>query len=82
MGSYYQVSTKRILPAFILSTFLGIFGAHRFYTGKVGSGVAMLILTLTFIGIFATAVWNFIDWITILVGGFRDGDGRVIKEWV
>lgn len=76
------ISNKRILPAFLLSMFLGVFGAHRFYAGKIGSGVAMLILTLTFIGIFVTAVWNSIDWITILVGGFRDGDGRVIKEWV
>jgi len=76
-----NISNKRILPAFLLSFFLGIFGAHRFYVGKIGSGIAMLILTLTFIGILATAIWNLIDWITILCGAFRDGDGRKLVEW-
>lgn len=76
-----NISEKKILPAFLLSTFLGVFGAHRFYAGKIGTGILMLVLTLTFIGLFVTAIWNFIDWITILVGGFRDADNRVIKEW-
>lgn len=75
-------STKLILPAFILSTFLGIFGAHRFYTGKIGTGIVMLVLTLTFIGIFITAIWNFIDWIMIICGVFRDADGRKLTQWV
>lgn len=76
-----SISEKKILPAFLLSTFLGVFDAHRFYAGKIGTGILMLVLTLTFIGLFVTAIWNFIDWITILVGGFRDADNRVIKEW-
>ena len=43
-------SDKRILPAFILCFFLGIFGAHRFYAGKIGTGILHLI-TLGALGI-------------------------------
>lgn len=74
-------SEKRILPAFILSSFLGVLGAHRFYAGKIGSGIAMLLLTLSLIGLFISAIWNAVDWIMILCGAFRDADGKVIKEW-
>ncbi len=77
-----QPSTKKILPAFILSTFLGTFGLHRFYAGRTKSAVAMLILTLSIIGIIVSAVWNLIDWIVILFGNFKDGDGMKISQWV
>lgn len=75
------ISDKKVLPAFLLSFFLGIFGAHRFYTGRVASGVVMLILTLSLIGLIVSAIWNFVDWITILCGAFRDADGRKLVEW-
>lgn len=74
-------SNRLILPAFLLSTFLGIFGAHRFYTGKIGTGTVMLVLTLTVIGVWVTAVWNFIDWIMIIIGEFRDQEGRKLTQW-
>lgn len=76
------VSEKTILPAFLLCTFLGAFGAHRFYSGKPGSAIAQLILTLTMIGVIVTAVWAFVDWILILCGAFRDGDNCKISKWV
>ena len=68
------VSDKDWLATFLLCWFLGVFGAHRFYVGKTGSAIAM-ILTLGGLGI-----WNFIDWIVILCGAFKDKDGRVIKR--
>lgn len=74
-------STKKILPAFLLSTFLGVFGAHRFYCGRTWSAVAMLLLTLSFIGLFVSAIWNLIDWIMLLVGSFKDGEGKKITSW-
>jgi len=87
-GGVYQrpetwnpVSQKLILPAFLLSTFLGLFGVHRFYAGKIGTGIVMLLLTLSFFGVLVTAIWNFIDWIMIICGAFRDGDGRKISQW-
>jgi TM2 domain-containing membrane protein YozV len=75
------MTNKKILPAFLLAFFLGVFGAHRFYAGKKGSGVAMLVLSLTFVGLLITSVWNLIDWIVILTGNFTDGDGHKITEW-
>ncbi len=34
------MTDKKILPAFLLCFFLGMFGAHRFYVGKIGTGIA------------------------------------------
>ncbi len=47
--------------AYLLCIFVGLLGAHRFYLGHIASGVAMLILTLTFVGIFISAIWNIVD---------------------
>lgn len=76
-----HTSNKLILPAFILSTFLGPLGIHRMYVGKVGTGIVMLLLTLSLVGLLVSAIWNLIDWITILCGGFRDGQGNKITQW-
>ena len=38
-----QVSDKSRLAAALLCWFVGVFGIHRFYVGKVGTGVAMLL---------------------------------------
>ena len=74
-------SEKLILPAFILSFFFGILGFHRFYVGKIGSGVVMLLLSLSVFGLIASAIWNLVDLITIIVGSFRDANGKVLKHW-
>ncbi|MDT8070086.1 MAG: TM2 domain-containing protein [Terriglobia bacterium] len=66
---------KRILPAFLLCFFLGVFGAHRFYVGKIGSAIAM-ILTIGGLGI-----WALIDLIMIVTGSFKDENGVRITEW-
>lgn len=68
-------SPKLILPAALLCFFLGVFGAHRFYVGKVGTGILQL---LTFGGF---GIWAFIDFIMIVVGSFRDSEGHVIDQW-
>lgn len=68
-------SEKRILPALLLCLFLGIFGVHRFYAGKIGTGVLQL-LTVGGLGI-----WALIDFVLILTGAFRDGDGKKITQW-
>lgn len=66
---------KRILPAFLLCFFLGCFGAHRFYVGKIGTGILQL-LTLGGLGI-----WALIDWIMIIIGAFTDKQGQKLTEW-
>jgi len=68
-------SPKSRLVAFLLAFFLGYLGVQRFYVGKNGTGLLML---LTFGGV---GVWWFIDWIMILVGAFRDQEGRPVKSW-
>ena len=69
------MTDKRILPAFLLCFFFGIFGVHRFYVGKTGTGILQL-LTIGGLGI-----WTMIDFILIIVGAFRDKDGHKITEW-
>ena len=68
-------SEKRILPAFLLCFTLGVFGAHRFYAGKIGTGILQL-FTLGGLGI-----WTLIDMIMIVTGSFKDSDGEKIIDW-
>jgi TM2 domain-containing membrane protein YozV len=55
------------LVAALLAFFIGIFGVHRFYLGRTGSGIAMLVLTCTFVGILISGPWAFIDMIRYLI---------------
>lgn len=59
----------------ILPAFVGITGIHRFYLGKIGTGIAML-LTLGGLGI-----WALIDFIFAVSGSMKDKEGRLIKNW-
>jgi TM2 domain-containing membrane protein YozV len=71
----YSASDKRILPAFLLCFFLGIFGAHRFFLGKIGTGVAQL-LTVGGLGF-----WTLADLIILVTGNFKDAEGNRITQW-
>ena len=53
--------------AALLAFFLGIFGVHRFYLGRIASGVVMLALTCTFFGMIVTGVWAFVDFLRYLI---------------
>lgn len=70
-----KMTEKRILPAFLLCFFLGIFGAHRFYVGKIGTGILQLV---TLGGFF---IWALIDFIMIIAGAFTDKEGKKITQW-
>jgi TM2 domain-containing membrane protein YozV len=67
-------SPKGFVPTLLLCVLLGGLGVHRFYAGKPGTGVLML-LTLGGLGI-----WSLIDLIVIATGNFKDGNGLPIKS--
>ena len=69
------VSSKSRLAALLLCYFVGMLGVHRFYVGKVGTGLFQL-FTLGGLGI-----WAFVDFILIAVGVFTDSDGRKVVLW-
>jgi len=71
-------SDKQLLVTLLLAIFVGAFGIHRFYVGKIGSGIAMLLLTLSFIGLLVTGIWALIDIIIIATGNFKDKEGRLV----
>ena len=67
----YDAQKKSVLVAYLLWWFLGSLGAHRFYLGRTGSAVAMLVITLLsiplmliligFVGIAVVGVWWIVD---------------------
>jgi len=61
--------------AYLLCFFLGWWGAHRLYLGEKGTGIVMLILGITFIGLLITGPWAFIDLFLIpgIIRGKTDG---------
>jgi TM2 domain-containing membrane protein YozV len=71
-----SVSQKSRLVALLLCFFLGWLGAHRFYVGKIGTGVLM---PLTFGGVFG--IWIIVDLIFIACGIFRDKQDRRLFRW-
>lgn len=68
-------SPKSRLAAALLAWFLGFLGIHRFYVGKVGTGILMIV-TLGGLGI-----WVLIDFIIILLGSFKDKEERYLANW-
>ena len=54
--------------------FLGELGIHRFYVGKMGTAILML-LTCGGLGI-----WVLIDFLMIISERFTDADGKVLKN--
>ncbi len=70
-----DISSKSRLISFLLCVFLGYLGVHRFYVGKIGTGLLML-CTAGGLG-----VWWLIDVIFIACGSFRDKDGQRVSSW-
>ncbi|MEP0189302.1 MAG: TM2 domain-containing protein [Erythrobacter sp.] len=57
--------------AYLLCLFFGAFGIHRLYLGENGTGIIMLILGITIIGLLITGIWAFID-LFLIPGMIRD----------
>lgn len=66
-----QVNTEWII-VLLFAFFLGGLGVHRFYSGKIGTGILMI---FTFGGL---GIWYIIDLIIVAVGQFKKKDGTLI----
>mgnify|MGYP000196688960 FL=1 len=66
-------SQNQWIVVLLLAFFLGIIGAHRFYVGKNGTAVLM-ILTLGGFGL-----WLLYDLIIIITGNFKTKEGNKIS---
>lgn len=83
----YDANKKSMGLAYVLWFFIGIFGAHRFYAGHTGSGVAMLIISLLSFpllllggvgafGFFVTGIWALVD--LFLIPGMIRGQNNML----
>lgn len=85
----YDANKKSALIAYLLWFFVGGLGGHRFYLGRVGSGIVMLIITLlsfllmiVFIGVFGLAfvgLWLLID-AFLIPGMVTDHNNKLIAS--
>ena len=69
-----NTSPKKRYIAFMLCFLLGGFGAHRFYVGKIGTGILYL-LTLGGFGL-----GTICDTLLLLASSFRDKEGKVLRD--
>ena len=87
------ISPKSKLAVSLLAfhSFLGLLGAHRFYIGKTGTAVLMLVLTVIgiatawlFVGIaflVVTYIWCTVDFVFAVTGRMKDSQGLLIDKW-
>jgi len=68
------MSDKNWVVALLLCFFGGFFSLHRFYVGKIGTGVLQLLTAGGF------GLWSLIDLIMIVLGKFTDSEGMIIKQ--
>lgn len=91
-----RLSSKSRATTAMLAFFLGWLGAHRFYIGKRRSAILMLALgvigiaitlyisllgTKTLLPLTVIWVWVVVDFIIVVLGRLKDGEGKYIKKW-
>ena len=74
VASEVPAETKDWQTTFLLCLFLGGLGVHRFYVGKIGTGILYLLTA----GLFG--IGYLVDFIKILCGKFTDKDGNYIQR--
>jgi TM2 domain-containing membrane protein YozV len=70
-----ETSEKSRGVALALVTLLGVFGGHRFYVGKTGTGI----LQAATLG--GAGIWWLYDLILVASGSFRDMNNRLVARW-
>jgi hypothetical protein len=58
---------------------LGPLGIHRFYLGRTGSGIAMLVLSMSVFGLILSVPWAFVDMVRFLVMSDREFTARYAR---
>jgi hypothetical protein len=71
----FSQGEKSFLAAYLLSQFLGVFGADRFYLGKIGTGILKL---LTFGGL---GIWVLVDQILLLGNHTKAKNGTPLRDY-
>jgi len=66
---------KSVAAVWLLWLFLGILGGHRFYLGRIGTGIAMLLL-----GWLTLGIWWVVD--AFLIPGMLRADQRKVQAEV
>lgn len=69
------------IVAALLAFFFGVFGIHRFYLGRNGSGVLMLVISATLFGLAITVLWSLIDTVRYLVMSDAEFDHRYARTF-
>lgn len=73
LTSSNNISPKSGFVTFILCLFFGTLGIHRFYVGKIGTGLLMFITAGGF------GFWYLYDLISIAINNFTDDSGRTVE---
>ena len=68
------VSEKNWLVTLLLCVFMGVVGIHRFYVGKTGTGILMILTGGGF------GIWVLVDIIMIATNSFTDINGLKLNQ--
>ena len=83
---HYDANKRSVLVAYLLWFFLGWFAAHRFYAGRMTSGLIMLVVSLAswaltailigYLGLALIGLWLLVD--ALLIPGMIRAHNRAI----
>lgn len=73
-----QAKGKNWVATMMLCWALGMFGAHRFYTGKTNSAWVMVALAIICAPV--SMIWQIVDGFTIALGKYKHADGSELYE--
>ena len=74
------VNDRNKFVAAVLAFVLGTLGVHRFYLGRIGSGIALVLLSVTLVGLLVTGPWALIDMIRYLTMSNREFAARYPRK--
>ena len=76
MSTYVSPRSRTItLILACLLFIIGLGGLHRFYTGRIISGIIQLVTAGGFL------IWQIIDIVRIIMGSYEDAQNREVSEW-